>query len=510
MIGPLVWWGVDDANITYAFAENIAHGHGYTFGHEDPVVVEGSTSLLWTLLLSAVAALGVPINIAAITLGSLFAAGSAILAAAIVRRMGATPVHALAAGTLYLLTPGVIEWQALSGLESGLWSVAVLLTWFLLAHGSSLTWQSIALGVMILTRPESMLYAPVMIALAFMMHRASSDARIRTVVIQVLAVTVVLLAVTVMRMLVFDAPVPNTYYAKVGTLAYNLANGTRYATSVFMAMPLPWLMLGYVLIVDRRWLRSIDPLVVMALLTFIQPIMTGGDHFNLGRFSQIHWPWLWMIVVAWIMHRSWSFRTRLGVIVLVAVTVQVAPSGILRSDRALLHGSGAAVINEYRIGEKGRAIGQTLSRMFPHAPRPRVGVLAAGGVAWTYHGPVRDLLGLCNPDVRNTPPATPSGVPNHDAFSMALLRTANVDLMNVELITNRIEYQRWIADNADNPASFDNAIMKGALRDPEYRRMFVPAMLSRGKDTICALVSRAWIADNSDVSIEIVEWRSPE
>ena len=48
--GPLeAGLGIDDANITQAYARNLAAGHGYVYniGSER---VEGSTSLLWTLI----------------------------------------------------------------------------------------------------------------------------------------------------------------------------------------------------------------------------------------------------------------------------------------------------------------------------------------------------------------------------------------------------------------------------------------------------------------------------
>ena len=50
VLGPQV--GIDDANITQVYARNIAAGHGYVYniGGER---VEGSTSLLWTLINAA-------------------------------------------------------------------------------------------------------------------------------------------------------------------------------------------------------------------------------------------------------------------------------------------------------------------------------------------------------------------------------------------------------------------------------------------------------------------------
>jgi hypothetical protein len=506
MIGPLAWSGIDDANITYAFAENIASGHGYTYGHEDGVVVEGSTSLAWTMLLSAVSAIGAPIGIVSVLLSTVFLAGAALLCMVIVRRTGGTPLQAAAVAVLFLFTPGVIEWQALSGLESGLWCFAFLLTWYVLAYTRSISAQVMVLVLLLTVRPEAMLYAPVIVVLAIAYRRRTEATSMRIPVIQMSVVVITIIAMTVMRMAIFDAPLPNTFYAKVGSFSYNLGNGLHYIVRLFKLLPAPWLLLGVVLVMDRSWMRHLDPFVLLALLTFTQPILTGGDHFYLGRFSQIHWPLVWIIVVAYAAKRDWSRMRSSIAIASVIVLIQFVPGSLFREDRVLVHALDTHHRTEFEIGEKGRRIGVVLSRMFPNAPRPVVGVLAAGGVAQTYEGPLRDLLGLCNPEVRSYPPTAPSGMPNHDAFSMQMLRAANVDMLHVELIRDRGEYRTWLSETADKPSSFDNMLMKGALRTTEFRNMFIPAMLSNNGDTVCALVSRTWTRGRGQVQVEIVGW----
>ena len=47
-------WTNDDCYITFRYAQNIAEGAGFVWNPTDPVPVEGSTSMAWTLLNAAV------------------------------------------------------------------------------------------------------------------------------------------------------------------------------------------------------------------------------------------------------------------------------------------------------------------------------------------------------------------------------------------------------------------------------------------------------------------------
>ena len=51
-MGPMGFLGIDDANIYFVYAKNLALGHGFVY-HPGGERVEGFTSLLWTLLCAA-------------------------------------------------------------------------------------------------------------------------------------------------------------------------------------------------------------------------------------------------------------------------------------------------------------------------------------------------------------------------------------------------------------------------------------------------------------------------
>lgn len=113
-------WIVDDAGISFAYARNLAEGHGLV-AQVGASPVEGFTNLLWTVLLAAAVGCGVfdPVWTPKL-LGVLAAAGAfALLRRAAVAsdaRRGPWVDGALA---LVACTPGFVAWSV-SGLENGL------------------------------------------------------------------------------------------------------------------------------------------------------------------------------------------------------------------------------------------------------------------------------------------------------------------------------------------------------------------------------------------------------
>ncbi len=165
-----VWfstWLIEDAAISYAFAENIAHGEGPvpTPGAEP---VEGFSNPTWTLLLAVTAFFGLPPWITGKLLGLGFGLACLPLAYLWARRtaeeQGADP------GNWPLLAPLVLAvstqhvlWSA-SGLENGLFTLLLAAGAVrILAEGDRPSWglSGVLLGLLAITRPEAPMYAGV-------------------------------------------------------------------------------------------------------------------------------------------------------------------------------------------------------------------------------------------------------------------------------------------------------------------------------------------------------------
>jgi hypothetical protein len=115
--------GFDDANITQAYARNIAEGHGYVYnvGGER---VEGSTSFLWTLLNVAGFAIGQPILFVTALCFVITAATLDCARATAVALSGSQSAGVIAV-LLFNVFPAYFAWSLWSLMDAGLFVLAI-------------------------------------------------------------------------------------------------------------------------------------------------------------------------------------------------------------------------------------------------------------------------------------------------------------------------------------------------------------------------------------------------
>jgi arabinofuranosyltransferase len=304
---------------------------------------------------------------------------------------------------------------------------------------------------------------------------------------------------TVWRLYYFGYPLPNTYYAKVSAdwLA-NFREGMLYMGKFLLlenpALLLASSLLGVWLATRHRHIERTagDPslviLAVIALVNLVVPILSGGDHFVLGRPFQPLVPMTWAVFILLF------FRL-----------VQLDLPGLGRSGRELLpalaflfaaalmparfhfydYGRRTAPLQkEFALAAEGRALGEALNRFFePLDTLPTVGVICAGGVARTYRGPAMDLLGLNYPAMAHADRLKPGGRPkNHASFSRAVFYRRPPDLfLTTAFVTDTISLvpfaQRPGID--DLPAS---EAVGHIYRDPEFLEIYQSALVKDRSD----------------------------
>ena len=152
----------DDAYIFFRYAMNLAGGHGLAFNAGHPSA--GVTSLLWTVLLAALAAVMDPAHLpmGSKICGVLFYAAACALTADAVRRWSGVRGTGLAAGLLFASNPlGVV--LAVSGMDTALaLFVTSLLLWHWSRRGAEAPFETgLLLGMLALARPDGLLLAVV-------------------------------------------------------------------------------------------------------------------------------------------------------------------------------------------------------------------------------------------------------------------------------------------------------------------------------------------------------------
>ena len=193
---------IDDAYITFRYAENLARGLGPVFNPGERVL--GTTAPLWAGILAGARLLGFAIPSAALVLGQIFTAVTCGLLAWILFRHVAAPLAVLA-GLVLALHPDVIFF-ANSGMETGL-SMALVLG----SLGTALRRRFLAAGVLsgaaFLVRPDGALLLLLGGVLALLQGRKS-------LVRFAIAAAVLVLPWIIFAMIFYGSPIPQSIAAK--------------------------------------------------------------------------------------------------------------------------------------------------------------------------------------------------------------------------------------------------------------------------------------------------------
>lgn len=213
--GIFYFWdySIDDAFVTFRYAEHLADGHGLSF-NVGGKAVEGYSNFLWLLLLSALYGIGLPTYLSAKILGVVFFALSGWLWT---RTEEELSLHfPVSAGTLFLFAPVTAFW-AVSGLELGLHTFLVSGATFLLLRNSRIA--LVPLALLVLSRPEGIITSLAILMAGWVACPASKPERHSGILPGIGIILLVFTALVLFRMAVFGYPLPNTYYAKAESSA---------------------------------------------------------------------------------------------------------------------------------------------------------------------------------------------------------------------------------------------------------------------------------------------------
>lgn len=276
----------DDAMISMAFGRTLADGHGLVW-YPGAERVEGFSNPLWTLFMAGVHWVGLGSNgasLAIILTGMLLLAGSALLAAAIVRNLAvemrwAPPVAALVVGLCYPL----VYWT-LVGMEVGLITfltlAACLLALRIRARASSraLAGLALVLTLGISTRLDFLVIAVTI--LAWLLVELPASRRWRETAVLVGIVGSALVAQFVLRSWYYGRLVPNTYTLKVAGIALGtrLSRGARVTVvGMLVGFLAPALVVTVAAVRHQRARAEFTLFGLLAASVAAYGIFVGGD-----------------------------------------------------------------------------------------------------------------------------------------------------------------------------------------------------------------------------------------
>ena len=536
--------GIDDANIYQVYMRNLADGHGFVYqvGGER---VEGFTSLLWVLIGALVYKI-FPKPEPVLMLLSLS------MIYMLVFRLN-RELNWLTGGKqglgwrhlffmlLLLVVPGFFDWTLFTIMETALWASLLTHLAVLVAreppnpirmHELTLDQWKIGglLVLLVLTRPESMLWGILLLTIRFVYLRSFSTTRplaLKYCLPPIGMFLAALAALTAWRLYYFGYPFPNTYYAKVSAHPWdNLKAGARYLIEyalhdnpLIICMLLLMVRAVYQFLKSRKYDTYQTPIAILSgisLLNFVFPLLTGGDHFYLGRVLQPLMPLTLMLFT-----------------VLLFQTVQVKPDG---SPNRMLQGAliasvlwiamllpdqfrfyryftgGAPLQYEFYLARHGRKTGYQMSRFFEgENPLPVWGVVCAGGIAYRYEGKTLDLLGLNNVAMAHASPVKAADRPkNHASFDKEVFYAQQPDIM---FPTMFLENNTALPTPFEQSDTFQNDFFARALghihEDARFKSLYVPVVVTseRKGDRLYAYFRREFVSrlDTNAYKVEYLQ-----
>jgi hypothetical protein len=533
-LGKPVIFGIDDENITQVYGRNLAQGYGYVYTpHFEHV--EGATSPLWVAIhvffykLSANPEIYLLMCAGALTWIAIYC--SLGIATRVVSALSLPPRAIWIALIALAIQPSYFAWMVWSVMDQCLWSAVLLGLLSVLLRQLSATDgeppRAAPSGVVLcalgaLTRPESMLLLPAILALptAVVAVNKGLKAAIRYSAPYYAATLLTLAALTAWRIAYFGYPFPNTYYAKVSSQPLdNIVSGIHYVvkflgsniliTPAVLAVALGFMIGARALLEStRKRTRVAHPDAVMFVLggtvaaTIATQLIEGGDHFYGFRLFQ---PCMPLLVTALLFYgplvADWRRLTSSPAIYRTWLTGLIGAATLATYSAFYLDNSSTTgLAKEFVLAQQGRRLGELLNQL---PTSPEVGVLPAGGIAVTYHGRVVDLLGLNWVEMAHAT-GRRAGARGHAAFDPGVFWKHPPALILPTLID-----AAHPLDEHSTPSPDFASILKGLLDEPRFRNEYQPMLVSLAGSQFFAYARLQMIERyRHDERVQPLDWKA--
>jgi hypothetical protein len=384
---------VDDAYISFRFAENLANGHGLVYNIGEPV--EGYTNFLWTVLLALFHRLGAPVEPTAKLLGALSACAALVptfLLSQRLRPLGRAPSLA----PWLLASSFLITGYAVFGLETPLFIALVLSGTELFFREEEADRQKFPLSGLLfalasLTRPEG----PLFLGLLVIWQERPIFSRRSLLRVAAFAAPVALHLL--FRKSYYGAWFPTTLSAKTGDFTQQVRGGSDYIHKYFLhAGPVLWLGIGSIALSILRRRRDGLSIAAMGSVFVYYVLLVGGDWMPFFRFLAPAEPFLFLLAdhaLRGLLERR-DRAVALGALSFAMVVAILRISSLTAAQRKILQ--------EEKVFWDDAA-GRTAEWLVKNAEPAPLAIMDIGYVGYRTGFPVVDMLGLLAPEIAKLP-----------------------------------------------------------------------------------------------------------
>ncbi len=341
-------WLSDDAFISFRYAKNLSDGLGLVYNSGERV--EGYTNFLWTALLSGGMELGYTPEITAKVMGLLsFVALSGLLLWHSARRQRLSQTAFLPLAALAVLLNRDMQVFATGGLETAMFTALVFAGYAVIIWRSgplSLQLAGILFTGAALTRPDGLIIYASAIGYILLSSNLGQGSRFKSTFRLVAPAVAIYLPYFLLRWNYYGQLLPNTFYAKSGSLSYygqGLIYLWLFLKTYYLFLAIPLVFLGGLYLLKRLRAKQFsaeshsehrDPdsahkvlfALALALPYMLAVVRVGGD-FMFARFFIPIVPLLYIAFEEALAGVSLSYKTKLAITGFALLTV------VLRYDQ---------------------------------------------------------------------------------------------------------------------------------------------------------------------------------
>jgi arabinofuranosyltransferase len=389
----------DDAFIFLVYAKNLLAGNGLTFNGE---LVEGYSSMLWTLLVSAVAWPGIDLMLAAKMLGNALYFATAMMLMFIAYRLSDTPRRLdwrrLCLLAMFFSSPLIALWAS-AAMEAILLAFLLLLACYLYFYASMISPRplhyvcaGLAFGMLAWTRPEGFAFLGAVIAFEiskFAMNRTIASFK---PLLTILTATALFLALLAWRYFTYGELLPTTVSAKTGNLIVQIRHGLGYFTRfLFDYYPIVIAYITSTFVLLRRggqiaWWAWLSLIFVAGYSLF--SILVGGDWMLAYRFIMPMLPIMFLAIFLAIRPNRAACIIVTGILVVSGIHASLA-------------------LNKAAAIQAGSDVGDIFMGQYIHdlnLPKgSKIAVIDAGAIPYFSGLATIDMIGLNNVHISKLP-----------------------------------------------------------------------------------------------------------
>lgn len=397
-------YSTDDAFISYRYAQNMADGNGLVFNSKQ-APVEGYTNFLWTVILSGVAAVLLPLPETAGFLSGLFSVGLLLVIILWAHRqrefrddfLPAIPVMIMAA------SPSLALW-ATTGMETAFFTFLLVLGTVFLTIEERQEWigimSGLAFAMAALTRPDGLLLGGLIIVVSYL---ESSEWGTRFIAFLIRMIVFLLPPVLhiLWRRSYYGQWLPNTFYAKTAAGTELVGHGLEYLKAFAFQGGLALFVLLILGLFVRPRIDGLWTILITTVVYSAYVVWVGGDWMPAHRMFLPILPFLAMGAAAFII-KSIDVSPRFAGILLGVLILHLLVSGITAQAPFISHSLFAQkILGDEPPVDVLKELGLHLREV--SNPNETVAVIPAGKVPFYSKLRAIDMRGLCDSHIAHQP-----------------------------------------------------------------------------------------------------------